>query len=115
MKLPFHTLSQLTILTPPNPTFKERLAVSELRRGLRQLGYSGLAVIGELPGPAPTDGELRFVLTAARSVTENYEVASTRNASVTTVTINGASQQALLYGVFEFLSTSKKKIRHESR
>jgi len=103
MNLPFHTLLQLTILTSPNPTFKERLAVSELRRGLRQLGYGGLTVIGELPGPAPTNGELRFVLTAARSVAENYEVSSTQNTGVTTVTIKGASQQALLYGVFDFL------------
>jgi hypothetical protein len=103
MSIALHSLSQVTILTAPSPSFKERLAASELLRGLRQLGHTGHTVIAELPGLPPPNGELRFVLSADRLEGETYEIASVQDSAITTVTIKGANQQALLYSVFEFL------------
>lgn len=100
---PLHTVEQITLLTAPRPTFKQRLAVTELRRGLHRLGYTGRTVVGELPGPAPAGGELRFVLTAGRETAESYRIAAEREGATTTVTIAGAGEQALLYGVFDLL------------
>jgi hypothetical protein len=103
MNLPIHNIRLLTILTARAPSFKERLAVSELQRGLYQLGCAGPVVAGELPGPAATEGEIRFVLTAGRLETEQYEISTGQDKALTTVTIAGAGEQALLYGVFDFV------------
>jgi hypothetical protein len=95
---------RLSILTVSGSGFKHRLAAAELRRGLLQLGYVGSTVVGELPGPREQSDELRFVLTAGDDDAESYEVSAERDGGgVTTVTITGAGEQALLYAVFDFL------------
>ena len=93
------TITAITILTIPNPNYKQQLAASELRRGLWQLGYRRPVHIAEQPGPEVTPDELCFVLQAGRSAAENYTI-SVKDQNVT---IYGASEQALLYGVFDFL------------
>src|SRR5262245_40905160 len=103
MNLPIHHIKLVTILTVPAPSFKERLAVSELRRGLYQFGGAGPLVGGDLPGPAAAADELRFVLSAGRLASEEYDIAAAQAGPLTTVTIAGAGEQALLYGVFDFL------------
>jgi hypothetical protein len=104
MNIPIHSIKQLTILTAPTADFKQRLARTELRRGLVQLGYAGLVVAGELPGPEVTENELRFVLTAAHSADEHHQIAvAADDRMLGTVNITGASAQSLLYGVFDFL------------
>jgi len=100
MDLPIHSIGRVAILTPPRPAFKQRLAATELQRGLLQLGYRGQMLAGELPAPVLVPGELRFILTAGFSAAENYTIAATEDR---TVTIDGDGAQALLYGVFEFL------------
>jgi hypothetical protein len=100
MDVPLHSIEQITVLTAPRPTFKERLAATELRRGLLRLGYSGRTLVGELPRPAAAPGELCFALTAGRGAEERYEIAAPDSA---VVTIAGVGEQALLYGVFDFL------------
>ncbi|MCZ7543265.1 MAG: hypothetical protein M5R40_06875 [Anaerolineae bacterium] len=102
MNLPVHSISQITILTPPVPGFKRRLAASELRRGLLQLGSARRITVGELPGPTAEADELRFVLLTGASSGEAYEIAVTQEGAAT-VTITGAGEQALLYGIFDWL------------
>ncbi|HLV34447.1 MAG TPA: hypothetical protein VKY59_05000, partial [Spirillospora sp.] len=92
-------IPQISILTHPNPCFRQRLAVSELRRGLWQLGYRRTIRVDEMPGAEPTPDELRFTLAAEGSSGENYTISATGGQ----VAIIGASDQALLYGVFDFL------------
>ena len=100
MNYPISTSNQITILTTPRPTFKVRLAASELQRGLLRLGVTGCMIVGELPGPDSAPGDLRFVLTAGRNQDERYTIHATGPG---TVAITGQGEQALLYGVFDFL------------
>ncbi len=57
-------ISRIVILTTVRPSFKQRLAATELQRGLLQTGYSGQILVAELPGPENADGDARFVLHA---------------------------------------------------
>src|SRR5215218_2541459 len=96
-------IKRLSIFTVPNPSFKQRLAATELSRGLLQLGYEGHTVVGELPEPKARPGELRFVLSAGAEEDEGYKIAGGEDGGPTIVTISGAGEQGLLYGVFGFL------------
>ncbi len=103
-RLPVSKIEQLTLLTVPNASFKTRLAASELWRGLYQLGYIGQIAVAELPGPAESANEVRFVLTAERSALEEYRISTIQaNPALTSVKLTGANEQALLYAVFDFL------------
>lgn len=102
MKIPAPSIRQVTILTPPTPTFKQRLAASELRRGLLQLGCTPRITVGELPGATPADGELRFILLPGASDAETYRIAVAEGGAAT-ITLAGAGDQAMLYAVFDFL------------
>lgn len=101
MRLPFHTLKQITVLTAAQPSFKQRLACRELQRGFQQLAYRGRLVIGELPGPEARAEELRIVLMATGASGEAYSIES--DAAPPQLVFRGASDQALLYAVFDFL------------
>lgn len=99
MEHQFHGIELITIFTPSTPSFKERLAATELRRGLYGLGYRRDLRVGELPGGDLSEHELRFVLTASRGHTESYTISAESSA----VKLHGAGEQALLYAVFDFL------------
>ena len=97
-------ISQVVILTTGGPPFKQRLAATELQRGLLQTGYSGHVLVAELPGPENAVGDIRFVLHAEQGEGEDYTITSRQGeGNGVTVTIQGTSEQALLYGVFDFL------------
>ncbi len=98
MSYPFPTIQQITIMTPPAPTMRQQLAVSELRRGLHQLGLRSIRT-GELPGPAAVDGDLRFVLTSGAGERETYIISDAADG----VTLHGDGEPGLLYAVFDFL------------
>jgi hypothetical protein len=96
--------ARITVLTLPASSFAQRLAASELRRGLLQLGYAGPLLVGERPGPEGEPGELRFVLEIDRAMAaESYTIAAVQDQGCTTVTLGGGSDAALLYAVFDFL------------
>ncbi len=99
MEQAFTSLSRIIILTSGTPSFKQRLAISELQRGLYQLGYRREIRAGELPGPAAGADELRFILTSKQGDDENYTIAAGQDG----VRLHGSSDQALLYAVFDFL------------
>lgn len=104
MHLALSELTLVTVLTAPRPSAKQQLAASELRRGLFQLTSALPTRVAELPGSTPLTSELRVVLLAGNSTQETYEI-STSEASglLPTITVHGAGEQALLYGVFELL------------
>ena len=94
--------SLVAILIAPAPSFKQRLAASELQRGLRQLGVRGTVAIGEWSGISGGAG-LRFVLTNERGSGDNYSIRARAEGSETEVYLHGVNEQALLYAVFDFL------------
>lgn len=99
MKHSLSAIERIWILTSSMPSFKERLAATELSRGLYQLGYRRDLRTAELPGPAPSENELIFALTWEARHKEEYSISATANR----IALHGMSEQALLYSVFDFL------------
>jgi hypothetical protein len=95
------------ILTRPDASFQEQLASRELARGLRNLGLARApiqaAVLGAQPGPSDSV----FSLTLEREGfkhPEAYEIAREPEASKPLrARLTGATPQAVLYAVFDFL------------
>lgn len=98
MSYPLSDLQLITILTPPAPTLRQQLAVTELRRGLHQLGLQAVRT-AELPGPTAAAGEVRFTLLAEVGDAESYSIA----ADASGVMLHGDGELGLLYAVFDFL------------
>src|SRR5512140_2949083 len=98
MALAISTIRRITILTASVPRAKQKLAVTELQRGLIQLGYARRFIISELPGPMLANNEVRFVLVSGRATAEDYVISAVQDGPSATVTIEGAGDQALLYG-----------------
>jgi len=99
MEYHLSSIEHISILTSSAPSFKQRLATTELRRGLHQLGYRRETRVGELPGPAMVAAELRFVLTSGQGDKEGYTI----TAGAEGVSLHGDGEQGLLYAVFDFL------------
>lgn len=85
-------------MTLPAPTMRQRLAATELRRGLHQLGLRAIRS-AELPGPDTIAGDVRFVLLADAGERETYTI----SADGTNITLHGDGELGLLYAVFDFL------------
>ncbi|MFO7633950.1 MAG: hypothetical protein R6W76_15500 [Caldilinea sp.] len=98
MSYPFSTIQQITILTTPSPTVRQRLAATELRRGLHQLGLRSIRT-AELPGSLVEAGEVCFVLISGTGEHETYTI----SADASGVTLQGDGELGLLYAVFDFL------------
>jgi hypothetical protein len=95
------TGARTLILGFDESSFKQTLAARELLRGLTQLGKGGevrLAGRDERPYPNGMAFELRVDRGVSRNP-EGYRVSS----EVSRVVFAGASEQALLYAVFDFL------------
>ena len=86
-------------IIPASQSAKMMLAVQELRRGLLQLGFGPTVAVGT----TQANCTLRFILEAGVSVAETYTISVQEDNGLTTVTISGAGEQALLYGIFDFL------------
>lgn len=102
MSLHTSTKLPIAILTPAAPSFKQRLAASELSRGLAQLGYCATVTEGEWGGAAGA-ASVRIVLSSDRAAGEGYSTRSQAAGGTTEVHLHGANDQALLYAVFDFL------------
>ena len=102
MNLPFSNISEIVIATESHPTETTVLAYSELRRGLRRLTRK----ISVQDDKSASEGSLLFTLqaagTAAGSNVESYTIAY-HDSSPPRLAINAASEQSLLYAVFDFL------------
>lgn len=104
MHIPITSVHHITVLHTPAPTFRQRLAASELVRGFIQLGCPRSITVAELPGPEPAPGELRFVLLGERGTAESCSVElAQEDGYLGTLMVSAPSDAGLLYGVFGFL------------
>lgn len=91
----------------PDASFQEQLASRELARGLRNLGLAREPIQAAMPGAEPSPSDSVFSLTVERERfkhPEACEIAREQEAGKPLrVRMTGASPQAVLYAVFDFL------------
>jgi hypothetical protein len=97
----------LWILIPPEAGFQEQLASRELARGLRNLGIGGELIQVVISGAQPRAADSVFTLMVKSEGfrhPEAYEIArESDERKPFRVRLTGATPQAVLYAVFEFL------------
>lgn len=95
------------ILAPAGASFQERLASKELARGLRNLGLAHTPVEAVVSGAEPGTADVVFTLRVNKEAfkdPEAYEIVQERpKGKGTRVRLTGATPQAVLYAVFDFL------------
>ncbi len=89
----------------PDAGFQETLAARELARGIRNLGLAQEPKIAMLPESSPREGDTIFTLAVGEKGFKHPEAYEVRlqTAQAPQVHLSGASPQALLYAVFDFL------------
>jgi hypothetical protein len=93
------------ILVEAAPGFRVKLAARELARGLRNLGVAQEPIQATLPGAEPGPADSVFTLAVAKESFQHpdaYEI-SARAAKGWQVRLTGATPQAVLFAVFDFL------------
>ena len=106
MKLAVGANRKVRILAPADAGFQERLASKELARGLRKLGLTRAPIEGV--GTAEPDADdIVFTLQVEKDAFKNPEAYEIRqeapDGKVSRFRLMGASPQAVLYAVFDFL------------
>ncbi len=95
------------ILGPPRADFQERLASKELARGLHNLGLGRAPIEAPATEAEPGADDVVFTLRVAKKGfkdPEAYEIVQeAANGRGTRVRLTGATPQAVLYAVFDFL------------
>ena len=95
------------ILAPAGAGFQERLASKELARGLRNLGLGRPPIQAAASGAEPGTEDVVFTLRVNKEAfkdPEAYEIAQEASKGKgTRVRLTGATPQAALYAVFDFL------------
>ena len=97
--------SRVWILVEAAPGFRVKLAARELARGLRNLGVAQEPIQATLPGAEPGPADSVFTLAVAKESFQHpdaYEI-SARAAKGWQVRLTGATPQAVLFAVFDFL------------
>lgn len=107
MRARFDRVKTVWILTEPRAGFQEQFAASELARGLRNLGLAQEVRQASIQGTEPGNGDLVFMLglnPGAFNHPEAYETLHLVPAGKAAhLQFTGASPQAVLYSVFDFL------------
>jgi len=107
MQAKFDAVQTVWILTEAGAGFPEKLASRELARGLRNLGLTREPVRAELSGVEPAAADFVFTLIVNREGfkhPEAYEIAQEAvSGKALSVRLTGATPQAVLYAVFDFL------------
>ena len=96
--LPAQAQRRILVAAPGDPTFKRTLAAREMLRGLSRLGLGCEIRPGDEPAAGDGVVSLRVEPAGFRNP-EGYSIAAADGGAVLT----GASEQALLYAVFDFL------------
>ena len=95
------------ILVPTDSDFKAKLAARELARGLRNLGLASKPILAAGGSAAPVVLGVVFQLEVQKQAfkhLEGYEIAcETDSGNPPRLRLRGATSQALLYAVFDFL------------
>jgi hypothetical protein len=107
MQASWDSANAVWILTEPGARFQEQFASKELARGLRKLGLARELRTRSLQGAQPGKSDFVFRLEIRKSGfkhPEAYEIVHLNSDGNTPrVQLTGASPQALLYSVFDFL------------
>lgn len=107
LRAAFDSGQRVWILTRPEASFQEQLASRELARGLRNLGLVREPIQGAMSGAQPAPVDSIFSLTVKREDFKHpqaYEIAQEReDGRPLRARLTGATPQAVLYAVFEFL------------
>jgi hypothetical protein len=94
------------VLFRPEAAFAEKLAAKELARGMLSLGLTRRAIVAAMTGATPAASDPVFRLLVDKPAFRNpeaYEIARDGTAQNLALTITGATPQAVLYAVFDFL------------
>ncbi|MGO9272669.1 MAG: hypothetical protein ACLQOO_20945 [Terriglobia bacterium] len=95
------------ILTRPEPSFQEQLASRELARGLRNLGLAREPIQATVSGDEPAASDSVFSLTLRREDFKHPEAYAIwreqEEGKPLRARLTGATPQAVLYAVFDFL------------
>ncbi len=95
------------IVAPAGASFQERLATKELARGLKNLGLARAPVEAASSEAEAGAGDVVFALRVDKEAFKNpesYEIAQeSPKAGGTRIRLTGATPQAVLYAVFDFL------------
>jgi hypothetical protein len=105
MNFPLGVNRKVWILAPTEAGFQERLASKELARGLRNLGLARPPTEAVGSGAEPATDDFVFTLRVYKEGFENPEAYEIRQevTKASRVQLAGASSQAVLYAVFDFL------------
>lgn len=107
MKFAFGGNRKIWILAPANAGFQEKLAGKELARGLRKLGLAHAPIEAAGPGTEARANDIIFTLRVDKEAFKNSEAYEIRQEAGTgkgsRVRLTGATPQAVLYAVFDFL------------
>lgn len=107
MRAQFGSAQTVWILHEPGAGFQERFAAKELARGLRSLGLVRAPRQASVQGAEPAKGDFVFTLTVRKESfkhPEAYQITQSAAAGkIQRVELAGASPQAALYAVFDFL------------
>jgi len=106
MQARFGSTDTVWIRREPNSSFAQQLASCELARGLRNLGLARepvQALVGG--GEQPSSGFVFSLLVKKEAFKhpEAYEISHESGSNASRVRLTGATPQALLYAVFDFL------------
>src|SRR5690242_13023510 len=107
MQATFDSKAPIWIVREPNSGFQQQLASRELARGLRNLGLARdpvLAMVGE--GHPPASSQVFSFSTSRQSIRnpQSYDISNeTTPGKALRLNFTGATQQAILYSVFDFL------------
>jgi hypothetical protein len=103
----FDRHAPIWIVREPGSGFQQELAAKELARGLRNLGLARNPVVAAGREGVPPATSLTFSLSVSRDNRRNeesYEIANqTASGKPLHLKFTGATQQAVLYAVFDFL------------
>jgi len=107
LSTPFAATQGVWILTEGEAGFQLQLAGRELARGLRNLGLAREPIVAPKAGTEPATSDTVFTLTVNQGAfqhPEAYEISQeTVGGIFPRVRLSGATPQAVLYAVFDFL------------
>ena len=107
MAAKFRPTQAVWIFVEPTAGFQEQLAGRELARGLRNLGLAGEPTQAKAGGAETAASDFVFSLEVDKQAfkhPEAYEITQkTESGKAPRIRVAGATPQAVLYGVFDFL------------
>lgn len=110
MKANFNPSQVVWIVRQPGSAFEQKFASLELARGLRQLGLASSLVEAAQDDATPSAGHFVFSLGVEKDRFKHPEAYEITHPASERVELTGASSQAVLYAVFDFLDAKARSL-----